>query len=383
MGIINSILDTDLYKLTMGQAVFRSYDRVDVEYKFINRGMTSFPKGFIDRLKEEVEHMSALQLTDAEYNFLKDNCPYLRRSYLDFLRGYRFDPNEVHINEHHINEDDLSIFIVGPWYRCILWEVPLMAIISELYFKMTNQKPDEDYLRRALAKGKLLEDAGCNFADFGTRRRFSYDVHARVVARLRTSNTFVGTSNVHFAMTHGLKPIGTHAHEWFSAIAAMYGYPKANANALKAWQREYDGDLGIALTDTFTTDVFFKQFTRDFAKLYDGVRHDSSCPFEFTDKVVGHYKSLGINPMHKTIVFSDGLDTDKCLDIANYCHGKINCSFGIGTNFTNDVGVKPLNMVIKLVMADGQHAVKLSDVAGKETGYSKTIDAVKELLGVY
>lgn len=377
--IINSLLDNDLYKFTMMGAVLRAYDRVDVKYQFINRGKTKFPEGFADRLRCEVDHLSTLRLTDAEYKFLKDNCPYLRRSYIDFLRGYNYDPKNVHISQ---NDGDLSLDIEGSWYNNILYEVPLMAIISELYFKMTNQKPDEDYLRRALAKGKLLEDAGCNFADFGTRRRFSYDVHARVVARLRTSNTFVGTSNVHFAMTHGLKPIGTHAHEWFSAIAAMYGYPKANANALKAWQREYDGDLGIALTDTFTTDVFFKQFTRDFAKLYDGVRHDSSCPFEFTDKVVGHYKSLGINPMHKTIVFSDGLDTDKCLDIANYCHGKINCSFGIGTNISNDVGVKPLNMVIKLIAVDGCPAVKLSDVSGKETGYSKTIDAVKELLGV-
>jgi nicotinate phosphoribosyltransferase len=199
--------------------------------------------------------------------------------------------------------------------------------------------------------------------------------------------TFVGSSNVHLAMLNGIKPIGTHAHEWFMFHAAKYGFKMANTVALEHWIDVYRGDLGIALSDTFTTDEFYGVFDKKFAKLFDGVRHDSGDPLEFADKTIQHYKSKGVDPLSKTIIFSDSLNLEKVKDIAQYCRGKIGCSFGIGTNFTNDVGLTSMNIVIKMTEAlpEAQpwiHVVKLSDVPGKHSGDKKTIELAKEVLGI-
>ncbi len=393
--IIRSILDQDLYKITQMQAILRAYEGWDVTYRLITRGDTSIPSSLAARLREEVDNMAKLSLTDKEHDFLRENCPYLKRSYLEFLAGYRFNPSEVRINDRMRESRELSVTIDGPWYRTVLWEVPLMAIISELYFNHLKVRPDDHYGDRAYSKGQQLAKAGCRFADFGTRRRFSRDVHDFVVANLKIGATeklgkrpsgysgcMTGTSNVWLAMKHSLRPIGTHSHEWFSAIASQFGYVRANANALKAWQREFMGDLGIALTDTFTSENFFQQFTMDFAKGFDGIRHDSNDPIEFAEKAIACYKRLLINPLHKTIVFSDGLDVGAAISIAKWCQGKIGCAFGIGTHFSNDVvRAKPLNMVIKLESCNGQPAIKLSDVESKHVGDLQTIKAVKRLLG--
>lgn len=391
--IITSLLDNDLYKFTMQQAVLFgrsngvSYQDVDVEYAFFNRGGTRFPKKFGELhyktgqyLQQQIQSMGDLRLTEREYHWLKENLPFLKRSYLDFLRGFRFDPTQVTVSQEN---GELKINIKGPWYSTILWEVPLMAIISELYFRMEG-KVDEGVTLKTRQKAKVVRENALTLAEFGTRRRFSYKVQDEVVGIMaaEAGPTFVGTSNVHFAMKHGVKAIGTHAHEWFMVHAALFGYRLANRYALNAWANEFCGDLGIALTDTFTTKAFFEQFDMRMAKLFDGLRHDSGDPYEFGLDVINHYKSLNIDPMSKTIVFSDGLDIDAAIEIARWCMGKIKCSFGIGTFMTNDCGHKPLNMVIKVVRCNGVATVKLSDVMGKNTGDADEIKVCQHIVGV-
>jgi nicotinate phosphoribosyltransferase len=390
-GIIRSILDNDLYKLTMQQGVVEKFQRNYVKYNFINRGGTKFPDGFDVRIRQELKKMEQLQLTQDEALFLSLKCgSFLKPTYIDFLKSYRYDSSEIGITQEG---GDLTLTITGYWYRTILWEVPLMALISELYFQMTGQDINDRREREAnnLAKGKAFYSNGMKVADFGTRRRYSYDNQVEVVKDLQSifdnGNPFlVGTSNVKIAMDLGLTPIGTHAHEWFMFHAVEYGYTKANEQGLKNWVDVYEGDLGIALSDTFTTDVFFRDFNKKYAKLFDGVRHDSGDPFDFADKVIAHYKSLGIDPMSKTIVFSDGLNTELAVEIHKHCRGKIKCSFGIGTNFTNDVGVKALNMVIKIVQVKVGNiwvdTVKLSDNPVKHTGTPEEIAACKYQLRI-
>lgn len=266
-----------------------------------------------------------------------------------------------------------------------------MALISELYFQMTGQDPLPDDEIRSIARGKMeiYEKLGIKVADFGTRRRYSYDNHDLVIDTLSDfyKSSFTGTSNVYLAMKYNLTPIGTHAHEWFMFHSAKYGFKMATKFSLEHWIDIYRGDLGIALSDTFTTDLFFKCFDTKFAKLFDGVRHDSGDPIMFAEKTIAHYKKLGIDPHSKTIIFSDSLTPDKVEEIASYCAGKIKISFGIGTNFTNDVGVTPLNIVIKMSEAkpEGQSwikTVKLSDTPGKYTGDPEMIDLCKKVLNI-
>ena len=388
--IIKSMLDTDTYKLSMQNAVLFgnqfgvSYANCGATYQFINRDDTPFPAGFAHALQLEVNAMADLQLTQKEYEWLRENCPFLKRAYLDYLRGYRFDPSEVIIDS---SLGSLQITIRGPWYRTILWEVPLMAMISELYFKMKGLIPDDEWKTRCMEKALDLGENNAATACFATRRRFSYGVQdAEVLIMKNNCRSFVGASNVHFAMKHGLKPIGTHAHEWFSFHAALFGYRLANQLSLQAWVDEYKGDLGIALSDTFTTDVFMRDFGKLFAKLYDGMRQDSGDPFVFLEKAVSHYQLLGIDPMSKTIIFSDSLDVPKAIKLKNACDGRIKCAFGIGTNFSNDCGHKALNMVIKLVGVEYNgrlhRAVKLSDAFGKATGHPDEVALCKGVLGV-
>lgn len=385
--IIQHITDNDLYKFTMQNAVINKFPLSKVKYKFINRGTESFPDGFANRIQEELEAMKSLKLTDEEYDFMKRRCYYLPPSYLDFLAGYRFDPNEVSVSQ---DGGKLSLTIEGNWYRTILWEVPLMAIISELYFEMTGQTIPSQTVAdsNTVAKAEKYKELGVKIAEFGTRRRYSFANHDNVVSILNryAPDTYVGTSNVYLAMKYNNTPIGTHAHEWFMYHAAQYGVKYANRAALDNWVNVYRGDLGIALSDTYTTEVFFRDFDTLFAKLFDGVRHDSGDPIEFAQKTIDHYKSLRINPLSKTIVFSDALYPALVEKIAQYCNGKIGMSFGIGTNFTNDVGVKPLNMVIKLshVLTNNQwtEVVKLSDNPIKHTGNAEIVGRIKAELGI-
>jgi len=388
--IINSILDTDLYKITMMMAVIKKFPFGKVRYSFINRGGTPFPEGFDVELRKQVKLMEKLHLTSDEKKWLLETCNFLEPWFIDTLSGYKYDSSEVGIIQRG---NKLEIVIEGYWWRTIMWEVPLMAIISELFFIMTNQMSYDLESRTEIVNNKINTFLANNihYADFGTRRRFSYDNHKEVITQMAKSglskDLFVGTSNLHLAHILKIKPIGTHAHEWFMYHAGKYGYKMANYLAMENWVDVYRGNLGIALSDTFTTDVFFKSFDKKFAKLFDGVRQDSGDPFIFADKTIDHYKSLGIDPKSKTIIFSDGLDPENAIDINNYCGNDIKVSFGIGTNFTNDVGVIPLNMVIKMTAIKPEkdiwhNTIKLSDSLGKHTGPQKDIEIAKYVLNI-
>lgn len=399
-SIIRSILDTDLYKLTMMQAIVQLFPNHKVRNAFINRGKTQFPTGFDSRLRQEIKKMEELALTEREENFLLTKLTFFKKTFVDLLRGYRFDSSEVGVTQ---SGGDLTVTIEGYWYRTVLWEVPLMALICELYYEMTGEEINSRDVRQKnnIEKGKLFYSNNMKVADFGTRRRYSFDNQLEVVTDLKScfgsKDFLVGTSNVLIALELGLTPIGTHAHEWFMFHAVEYGYTRANYRALDNWVEVYQGDLGIALSDTFTTEDFFRCFDKKFAKLFDGVRHDSGDPFEFADKVVAHYQKLGIDPSTKTIVFSDGLNPELAVEIYKYCRNigagantpgvpGIRTSFGIGTNFSNDVGVKALNIVIKithvLVGDVWVDTVKLSDNPIKHTGTEKEIQLCKDTLRI-
>jgi nicotinate phosphoribosyltransferase len=385
---MTSLLDNDFYKFTMQHAVVKLFPRARARYSFINRGRHIFPEGFDKLLRQAVDRMADLQLTRQEKEFLQLTCPYLDPTYLDFLQGYRFDPSEVKIQQ---SGEDLDVYIEGFWYRTILWEVPLMSLICELYYEAQNLKRYNDSEVIKVTRGKIeqFQQLGITVAEFGTRRRHSYLVQRLVVKALKQYGepSFIGTSNVHRAMLNQTRPIGTHAHEWFMFHAARYGFKMANTLGLEHWVDVYRGDLGIALSDTYTTEVFFAAFDKKFAKLFDGVRHDSGDPIEFAEKTIRHYQKLGIDPRSKTIIFSDALNPEKVTRIADFCREKIGMSFGIGTNLTNDVGLKPMNIVIKMVEACPEEdrwtpVVKLSDETGKYTGEVETIELVKNVLHI-
>lgn len=386
---LKSILDNDFYKITMQNAVVKLFPNEKVKYQFINRGKHHFPPGFDTELRKAVNAMAELKLTKEEKEYLRITCPYMDLPYLDFLAGYHYDPSEVDIVQ---TGTDLEVTVEGEWYRTILWEVPLLALISELYYETNSleREPNETVRAKTLEKANQLNALGVTFAEFGTRRRHSYQVQALVVETLTHHNDtkrFIGSSNVHFAMKYGIKPIGTHAHEWFMFHAAEYGFKMANALSLEHWVDVYRGDLGVALSDTYTTEVFFQQFDKKFAKLFDGVRHDSGDPIEFANKTIAHYVKNGIDPLFKYIIFSDGLNLEKVAEITAACKGRIGISFGIGTNLTNDVGLKPMNIVMKLVGVQSMNGewiptVKLSDEHGKYTGDPKMIELAKEFLRI-
>jgi nicotinate phosphoribosyltransferase len=385
--ILPSLLDNDFYKFTMQQCVVKLFPRAKARYKFINRGRHRFPPGFADALRASVDAMARLKLGKEEKAWMAKTCPYLDPVYLDFLQGYCYNPGEVQIKQ---DGEDVEVTIEGYWYRTILWEVPLLCLISENYYRLQKEQrePDEAVVNKTKEKIEAYRKLGVKIAEFGTRRRHSYDVQQLVVQTLTNyAGSFVGTSNVQLAMLHDTKPIGTHAHEWFMFHGARYGFKMANTMALEHWVNVYRGDLGIALSDTYTTNEFYEVFDKKLARLFDGVRHDSGDPISFADMTIAHYQSLGIDPASKTIIFSDALNYKKVESIAAHCKGRIGISFGIGTNFTNDVGLQPMNIVIKMTEAqpDGEWwtpVVKLSDEPMKHTGDEGYIELAKKALQI-
>lgn len=388
MVTLKSILDNDFYKFTMQHAVIKLFPHAKVEYQFFDRGETKFPEGFSIELKKSISRMAGLSLTPYEVSFLRERCRCLSPPYIDFLKGYRFDPDEVSMAQ---KRNKLTIQIKGYWYRAILWEVPVLSIVSELYFKMTGQKiiTVEEIIDGVKKKAAGYNAIDARVVEFGTRRRYSFENQDVILRELTKTGrpSFLGTSNLHFAMKYRLTPIGTHAHEWFMFHGAKYGCKMANSLALKNWADVYQGDLGIALSDTFTSEVFFRDFDKQFSKVFDGVRQDSGDPFAFADKAIAHYLGLDIEPNSKTIVFSDELNPVKVKKLVSHCKGKIKTVFGIGTNFTNDVGVCPLKIVIKMIKAkpEGDNwisVVKLSDSSGKIIGDPDLIRMFENVLNV-
>lgn len=385
--IIKYFTDNDLYKFSVMHAIQKLYPWSFVKYEFTNRGGTKFPEGFAERLREEIRSMANLKLTKEEKRFIEKRCYFFDPVFIDFLEGYRYDPEEIEIRQSP--DGELKIVIEGYWYRTVLWEVPLMAIVSELYFQMKNVEPQE-LESKAIHKAQTLKEMRADFSEFGTRRRFSFDVQDKVVEILKreAGYCFKGTSNVYFAMKHNTTPIGTMPHEWFMYHGAIYGYRAANMKALEAWVDVFQGSLGITLTDTYTTDAFIESFSQKQAKLFDGVRWDSGDPIEFIDKVIKFYEETRIDPTSKTLVFSDSLNLELVKKIKKYVNGRVHDTYGIGTFLTNDVGAKALNMVIKLtdvkVNRKGKYhkAVKLSDTPGKNTGDAKEIALCKLTLGL-
>lgn len=388
---VASTFDDDLYKINMQAAAFQLYPRAEVKYSYINRGGTKFPAGFSKELRKLVDGMKNLEAPNGGRDFLGDHCPYLSPAFLDFVELYRFRPDEVGITQ---NGDDLTVEVEGNWHRAIRWEVPLMATISELYFQMTGEStyPMLEINKRAAEKANFMRGDGIRFVDMGTRRRYSQEVHSNVVKTLSTyaGESMIGTSNVHMAMLHGLKPIGTKAHEFYMFHAAKYGYRMANEMAMEAWIEVFGGNLGVALPDTFTTEAFLRAFSTKFAKLYDGTRQDSGDPKKFTDMLLEHYVKIGVNPKLKSIIYSNDINSkEKCRNITDYARGKFFASsLGIGTWFTNDVGVKPLNHVIKMVGARPEgtgewiKTIKLGDDVSKNTGDVQEREHAMHELGI-
>ena len=391
MAIIQSVLDTDLYKFTTSYAYSKLYPRAYGQFRFIDRGKTTYPQGFAEELKKEIQEMSKLALTKDEASFLYRELPYLPPTYIDFVRGFRFDPEEVKVEQDA--EGHLSIIAEGLLYRVTLWETPILALVSELYYKMLGAQPDMEYTERTIiSKARKLAEHGITFSMFGMRRRFSAAIEDRVTELLKehAAGYLFGTSNVYYSYKHGLRVSGTHPHEWIQFHGAMFGYKMANYMAMEDWINVYDGDLGTVLTDTYTTDVFMRNFSKKHAMLFTSLRHDSGDPLQFTEKVIARYRELRVDPTIKYIIFSDGLDPERAIEIANYCKGRIGASFGIGTNFSNDVGngVRPMNIVMKLwkcKMTEKERwnpCVKLSDVDGKHTGEPEEIELAQRTLGL-
>ena len=391
MAIIQSVLDTDLYKFTTSYAYSKLYPRAYGQFRFIDRGKTTYPQCFAEELKKEIQEMSKLALTKDEASFLYRELPYLPPTYIDFVRGFRFDPEEVKVEQDA--EGHLSIIAEGLLYRVTLWETPILALVSELYYKMLGAQPDMEYTERTIiSKARKLAEHGITFSMFGMRRRFSAAIEDRVTELLKehAAGYLFGTSNVYYAYKHGLRVSGTHPHEWIQFHGAMFGYKMANYMAMEDWINVYDGDLGTVLTDTYTTDVFMRNFSKKHAMLFTSLRHDSGDPLQFTEKVIARYRELRVDPTIKYIIFSDGLDPERAIEIANYCKGRIGASFGIGTNLSNDVGngVRPMNIVMKLwkcKMTEKERwnpCVKLSDVDGKHTGEPEEIELAQRTLGL-
>ncbi|UYZ82948.1 nicotinate phosphoribosyltransferase [Entomomonas sp. E2T0] len=370
--IIQSLLDTDFYKLSMMQAILHNYPNAEVEWEFRCRDKEDLTP-YIPEIKENIERLADLQLTQDEQNYLS-HISFLAPDFIRFLRLFRFNPRYVTVSGEG---GQLSITLKGPWLHIVLFEIPLLAIISEVRNKrrypQVELKTATDRLYQKLenltrmATDDELKDF--KLADYGTRRRFSFNTQQAVVGILKTDfpGHFVGTSNVHLAQEFNIKPMGTMAHEWIMAHQQLgFRLIDSQSAALDCWVREYRGLLGIALTDCITMDAFLTDFDLFFAKLFDGLRHDSGDPIVWAEKAIVHYKKLGIDPRTKTLVFSDGLDLPKALSIYRQLRDRINVSFGIGTNLTCDIPtVSPTNMVIKMVSCNGQPVAKISDSPGK------------------
>ncbi|WBM61875.1 nicotinate phosphoribosyltransferase [Providencia sp. PROV188] len=372
--IITSLLDTDAYKLHMQQAVFHRYNQVPVVAEFRCRS-SDILGAYANEIEQQIQLMAQLSLSDDEYQYLR-TLPFFTEDYLSWLKTFRFNPEQVVVSV--ADNGQLAIRISGPWREVIMWEVPLLALVSEIVQRDRHPTITADdavnQLHKLLelfyqeASERQLNLSGFKLMDFGTRRRFSYKVQAAIVGMLKQEFPYlVGTSNYKLARELGLMPVGTQAHEWFQAHQQISPeLANSQREALQSWLDEYPNHLGIALTDCITMDAFLRDFDREFANRYQGLRHDSGDPIEWGEKAIAHYQKLGIDPLSKTLVFSDNLDLQKALELYHYFHKRINLVFGIGTRLTCNIpNVVPMNIVIKLVECNGKPVAKLSDSPGK------------------
>jgi nicotinate phosphoribosyltransferase len=371
--VITSLLDTDLYKFTMMQAVLHQFPGAQVSYKFKCRtpGVKLAP--YVDDIRAEIRSLCKLQFTEQELDWMRA-LRFIKSDFVDFLGLFRL--NEKYIDVVALPSGEIDIRIHGPWLHTILFEIPVLAIVNEVYFRNTQPVPDyvEGRQRLDTKITQLLEDglSDLKIADYGTRRRFSKAWHEEVLrvltSRLGTGMTgrFAGTSNALFAMKLGLTPLGTMAHEYLQACQALGPRLRdSQVFGFETWAREYRGDLGIALSDVYGIEPFLRDFDMYFCKLFDGARHDSGDPFTWGERMIEHYKSNRVDPLTKILIFSDGLTVPRTIELYQRFRGRCQLAFGIGTNLTNDLGYEPLQIVIKMVQCNGQPVAKLSDTPSK------------------
>ena len=367
--IIVSLLDTDLYKFNMNMVMFHKHTNLNGTYLFKcrNNGVTFAPE-MVDEINAQIDHLCTLRFTDEELDYLS-SISFIKSDYVEFLRLWH--PIRKYVTCHGNPDGSLYIEVSGPLFSVMQFEIYLLEIVNEVYFRMKYNYLDLlDSAKEKLSnKVQAFTDNKYNFkfAEFGCRRRLSREWQDYVVGELLKTGFCVGTSNVYLAMKYGCKPIGTYAHEYVQMYQGIPGVTLAYTNkmAMDEWFEEFQGDNGTALTDTLGTDLFLMDFNKLQANCYSGVRHDSGDPIAWGEKIISHYEKLGIDPKTKTLLFSDSLDFDKAQDIYNHFCDRINVSFGIGTYLSNDTNVGPLNIVIKLQYVNGHPVAKLSDVPGK------------------
>ena len=368
--IVVSLLDNDLYKFNMNQVIFHKHTDLCGQYFFKcrNEGVV-FSEEIVREISEQVDHLCTLSFSDEELDYLR-TIRFLKPDFIEFLRLWH--PIRDYVTISRSADGELSVVVNGPLFSAMQFEIYLLEIINEVYFRMTY---DYDELKKSAErklddKIKLLCDGTYTFkfAEFGCRRRLSREWEDVVVKRLATeTDKCVGTSNVYLAMKHNLTPIGTYAHEYVQMYQGIDKIPLAYTNhyAMRDWYDEYQGDNGTALTDTITTDLFLMDFNRSMVNNYSGVRHDSGDPYEWGEKIIEHYKSYGADPKTKLLLFSDSLDFDRAQKLFDHFKDRAKVSFGIGTFCSNDTDEQPLNIVIKLQYVNGRPVAKLSDTPGK------------------
>ena len=367
--IIESLLDTDLYKFTMMQCVLHQFPGAEVSYRFRCRTPGVDLSPYADEIRDEVMHLCTLTFKDAELAYL-GGLRFIKSDFVDFLSLFHLKGKYIRVTKDPACDFGLSIEITGPWLHTILFEIPILAIVNEVYFRHIAPVPDEaEGMRRLRAKIALLKNEPDNddlrVSDFGTRRRFSrawQEKVVRVVGDELGSPIFSGTSNVDLARRYGLVSIGTMAHEYLQACQALGPRLRdSQVFGFEMWAKEYRGDLGIALSDVYGIEPFLKDFDMYFCKLFDGARHDSGDPFVWGERMIEHYRANKCDPRGKSLVFSDGLTVPRIIELYRRFHRRIGIGFGIGTNLMNDLGPQPLNIVVKMVRANGQPVAKISD----------------------
>jgi len=367
--IITSLLDTDLYKFTMMQVVLHQFPGAQVEYRFKCRNPGVNLARYANEIRDEIRSLCSLQFQDAELAYLR-SMRFIKSDFVDFLGLFRL--NEKYITITPLPSDEIDITIRGPWLHTILFEIPVLAIVNEVYFRNTQPVPDFPEGRRRLdVKIAQLQGEGLSnlkIADYGTRRRFSRAWHEEVLRVLnsRLGHQFAGTSNVLAAMRLGITPLGTMAHEYLQACQALGPRLRdSQVFGFESWAKEYRGDLGIALSDVYGINAFLRDFDMYFCKLFDGARHDSGDPFAWGERLIEHYRNNRVDPGTKTLIFSDGLTIPRTIELYQQFRGRCLLAFGIGTNLTNDLGCEPLQIVIKMTRCNGQPVAKLSDSPNK------------------
>ena len=373
--IINSLLETDLYKFSMGQAIYHQFSDYKTIWSFKCRNKdVHFTDEMVEEIKDQIKAYCSLRFTEDELEYLH-SIKWLKGSYVDFLRLWQARYADFEITTDA--ECGLAIEAKGTWLNTSLYEIPTLAIVNEVYFKMAHDYDDllVSFKEKLQAKVDGIKSGKYNmgaYSEFGVRRRLSGEAQELAITELLKAdcpeNHIVGTSNVYLARKFGITPVGTMAHEWIMCVGQgnhKHNPAYSNWYALDAWVKEYGVLNGTALTDTITTDCFLKDFKLTYATLFSGVRHDSGDPFEWGEKMIKHYEKLGIDPKTKTLLFSDSLNFEKATALHNHFDGRIKVAFGIGTYISNETKIEPLNIVMKTTFCNGMDVAKVSDVEGK------------------